>query len=330
MNVFIVGGTGTLGRQIVRRALDEGHHVYCFVRSPAKATFLREWGATILQGNLCAADSILEALQYAKASVVIDASATRPTDTLTIEAVDWQGKVNLIQAAQAADIEHLIFFSIMGAQDYPHVPLMQIKHCTEDFLRESGLNYTILRPCGFFQGLIGQYAIPILENQSIWVLGESTAIAYMDTQDVAKFAVRAIDRPATYGRTFDLAGTRAWTADEIIKLCENLSGQEAKITRLPIGVLRAARQVTQWFQWTWNISDRLAFTEVIASGRVFNAPMEEVYRTFDLDPSETLTLEAYLQDYFTRILRKLKELDYEKAKQKKSGHKKRSPFKSTP
>ncbi|MCI3281770.1 SDR family oxidoreductase [Synechococcus sp. PCC 6717] len=329
MNVFIVGGTGTLGRQIVRRALDEGHQVHCLVRSPAKATFLREWGATLLQGNLCYPESIVDALKYCGASVIIDAATTRPTDTLTIEAVDWQGKVNLIQAAQAADIQHFIFFSIMGAQDYPHVPLMQIKQCTEDFLRESGLNYTILRPSGFFQGIIGQYAIPILENHSIWVMGESTAIAYMDTQDVAKFAVRCLDRAATYGQAFDLAGPEAWTADQIIKLCENLSGQEAKITRLPIGVLRATRQLTQWFQWTWNISDRLAFTEVIASGMSLNAPMEEVYRVFDLDPTETLTLEAYLQEYFTRILRKLKELDYEKVKQKKASRK-RSPFKSTP
>lgn len=329
MKVFIAGGTGTLGRQIVRRALDEGHQVYCLVRNPAKATFLREWGATLIQGNLCYPETLLDALKHSGAAAIIDAATTRPTDTLTIEAVDWQGKVNLIQAAQAANIQHFIFFSIMGAQDYPQVPLMQIKQCTEDFLRESGLNYTILRPSGFFQGIIGQYAIPILENHSIWVMGESTAIAYMDTQDVAKFAVRCLDRPATYGRAFDLAGPQPWTADQIIKLCENLSGQEAKITRLPMGVLRAARHITQWFEWTWNISDRLAFAEVIASGRSLSAPMDEVYRLFELDPTETLTLEAYLQEYFTRILRKLKELDYEKVKQKKASRKRR-PFKPTP
>jgi hypothetical protein len=44
--------------------------------------------------------------------------------------------------------------------------------------------------------------------------------------------------------------------------------------------------------------------------------MDDVYTVFGLDPNETTTLEAYLQDYFSRILKKLKELDYEKSKGK--------------
>ncbi len=322
MKILVVGATGTLGRQIARRALDEGHEVRCLVRSQKKAAFLREWGAELVSGNLCQPETLPDALNGV--SAVIDAATARATDSLSIKQVDWQGNLNLIQAAKAAGVERFIFFSILDAEKFPDVPLMEIKRCVEQYLMESGLNYTILRPCGFMQGLIGQYAIPILENQAIWVMGNTSPIAYMDTQDIAKFAVQALNVSETEKKSFAIAGSKAWDADEIIKLCEKLSGREARITRAPIGLIRTTRKVTRFFQWTWNISDRLAFAEVVSTGKPLNAPMEEVYQVFGLNPADMTTLEAYLQEYFERIMKKLRELDYEKQKKKKS-EKKRYP-----
>jgi len=323
MNLLVVGATGTLGRQIVRRALDEGHQVRCLVRSPRKAAFLKEWGAELCQGDICKPKTLPPALNGVEA--VIDAATARARDSSSIRKIDWDGKVALIQAVRSAEIERYIFFSILNAEKFPDVPLMDIKHCTERFLAESGLKYTILRPCGFMQGLIGQYAIPILDNQAVWVAGESTPVAYMDTIDIAKFAVRALEIPETENQTFPIVGTRAWSADEIVRLCENLSGQPAKISRLPLGILRVVRKFVSFFQWGWNVADRLAFAEVLASGKPLAANMTEVYEVFGLDAKETTTLEAYLQDYFRRIVKKLREIGYEKEKQKK---KKKTPFKS--
>jgi uncharacterized protein YbjT (DUF2867 family) len=314
MSLLIIGATGTLGRQITRRALDEGYQVRCLVRSFKKAAFLKEWGAELVPGDLCEPDSLKSALEGVTA--VIDAATTRPTDSHSIKQVDWDGKVNLIQAAKAANVERFIFFSILDAERYPNVPLMEIKRCTEEFLKESGLNYTILRPCGFMQGLIGQYAILILEGQAVWVMGNTSPTAYMDTQDIAKFAIRALKIPETGKKSFPVVGSRAWGAYEIIRLCERLSGREAKVSRMPIGLLRGVRRATRFFQWTWNVSDRLAFAEVVGTGKPLTASMDDIYTTFGLDPNETTTLEAYMQDYFSRILKKLKELDYEKAKAK--------------
>jgi uncharacterized protein YbjT (DUF2867 family) len=326
MNLLVVGATGTLGRQVVRRALDEGHQVRCLVRSPRKATFLKEWGAEIVQGDLCQPETLTPALQGITA--VIDAATSRPTDNLTIKQVDWDGKVALIQAAAAAEVERFVFFSILNAQNYSHVPLMEIKRCTELFLAESGLKYTILRPCGFLQGLIGQYAIPILDGQAVWITGDSAPIAYMDTQDIAKFAVRALEVPETENQIFPVVGSRAWGAYEIVRLCERLSGRDAKIARMPLNLLRTIRRGLRFFQWGWNVADRLAFTEVLASGKPLDAPMDEVYKVFGLDESKTTTLEAYMQEYFSRIMKKLKEIDYEKNKGKKKSQKK-TPFKSS-
>lgn len=326
MTLLIVGATGTLGRQVARRAIDEGYKVRCLVRSAKRAAFLREWGAELVGGDLCYPETVQRALEGVTA--VIDAATARPTDSLSIKQIDWDSKVALIQAAKQAGVERFVTFSIINADKYPDVPLMEIKRCTELYLAESGLNYTVLQLAGFMQGLIGQYGIPILEGQPVWVTGSSSPVAYMDTQDIAKFAVRALQLPETELKAFPVVGTRAWSAEEIISVCERLSGKTARITRMPIGLLRAVRGSLRFFQWGWNVSDRLAFTEVLASGKPLDASMDEVYKVFGFDVSETTTLESYFQEYFNRIMKKLKELDYEKNKSKnKKQQPKRTPFK---
>lgn len=318
MKVLVVGATGTLGRQIVRRALDEGHEVRCMVRSAQRAGFLREWGVELVRGNLTQPDTLPPALEGVDA--VIDAATARPSES--VQAVDWQGKVNLIQATQAAGVKRFIFISILNSEKFPHVPLMNVKRCTEKFLAESGLDYTILQPCGFLQGLIGQYAIPILEKQSIWVMGEAAPTAYMDTQDIAKFAVKALTTPATVNRTFPLAGPRAWGAYEIIRLCERKCGQSSRVSRISLDLLRVIRKIAYFFQWGWNFADRLAFVEVVSGTQPLDAPMDEVYSAFGINPEEISTLEDYMQEYFSRIMKKLKELDYDRDK----ASKKKLPF----
>ncbi len=145
-------------------------------------------------------------------------------------------------------------------------------------------------------------------------------MAFMDTIDIAKFAVQSLKVAETEKKSFPIVGPKAWDGYEIIKLCERLSDKTAKVTPVPIQVIRATRAFTRFFQWSWNISDRLAFSEVIATGQSLNAKMDEVYSTFGLDVGEMSSLEEYLQDYFSRIMKKLKEIEYaqEKANKKKA------------
>ncbi len=313
MSILVVGGTGTLGRQIVRRALDEGHTVRCLVRSYSRAAFLREWGAELVGGDICEAETIVPSFADGEITAVIDAATARAADSLGVRDVDWRGKVNLIQAAKDAGVDRYIFVSILNADQFPNVPLMDVKRCTEAYLKQLGMNYTILQPCGFLQGLIGQYAMPLLENQSVWVADRGSPVAYMDTQDIAKFAVRSLSVAATERQTFPVVGPKAWTPAEIIALCEKLSDRQAKVTKTPTGLLNLVRSTARWFKWSLNIADRLAFAEVFSSGKPLTAAMDDTYQIFGLDPAETTTLETYLEEYFGRILKKLRQLDYEQS-----------------
>ncbi|MFM7887090.1 MAG: 3-beta hydroxysteroid dehydrogenase, partial [Pseudanabaena sp.] len=184
----------------------------------------------------------------------------------------------------------------------------------EKFLASTDLNYTILKPCGFFQNLIGEYAIPILENQTIWIGGESSPIAYMNTQDIAKFAIRALEVKETERQSFAIAGLKAWQPSEIIKLCERMSGRTRRTANMSLGLLRFARKFALGFEWGWSFAERMAYAEVLASGIPLNADMTETYKVFGLQEEDMTTLESYMQEYFSRILKKLKELDYKEPK----------------
>ena len=101
MRVLVVGGTGTLGRQVARRALDAGHQVRCMVRSPRKASFLQEWGCELTRGDLLEPDSLVYALEGQEA--VIDAATARATDSASSYDIDWGGKQNLFSACKGAE-----------------------------------------------------------------------------------------------------------------------------------------------------------------------------------------------------------------------------------
>lgn len=314
MSLLILGSTGTLGRQIVKKALEEGFQVKCFVRNFRKAAFLKEWGAELIYGDLKILDTIPRSLYGITA--IIDASTSRAYDFNLTNIIELESKKIFIKAAKIAKVKRYIFFSIFNASKYQDISLMHYKTQMESQLRQSGINYTIFTLCGFFQGLIQQYALPILDRQSIWITQETQAIPYIDTQDVAKFTIRSLSLQQTQNKVLPLAAPSKWTSFEIIELCEKLSGQKSRISIIPIFILQSLRYLTNMFQWTWAISDRLAFTNLLTEKQLFKLSMYQFYEIFDVNSKEFNSLENYLQEYFSSILQKMKELNEEKGRNK--------------
>nr|WKK50221.1 Ycf39 [Ochrosphaera neapolitana] len=307
MSLLVIGGTGTLGRQIVKRALDEGYQVKCLVRNLRRSVFLRDWGAELVYGDLALPETIPPALKGVR--VVIDAATVRPTDDYNAERIDWKGKIALLEAAKLADVKSFFFFSFIGAEKNLTIPLLNLKVKFAERLKESGINSIIFESAGFFQGLIEQYAIPTLEKQTIWLLKNIPATAYIDTQDAASIVVSSLNEVHDGQIVSPLVGVKAWTPEEIIQLCERLSGQKAKISYLPAFILTTLRSILRSLEFTWNIADRLQFSEILQN------PDREMQIVNIKSDSDLLTLERYLQDYFSKILKKLKETNYQQSQQ---------------
>jgi uncharacterized protein YbjT (DUF2867 family) len=152
---LIAGATGTLGSEICRRLAAKGKPVRALVRTtsdPETVEALRNCGAEIVQGDLCNRASLDAACNGATA--VISTVSSMPSRYVPgendIECVDVAGLTSLIEAAQAAGVQHFVYTSFSGNLDLDY-PLRNAKRMVEQRLKESGITYTVLRPSYFME-----------------------------------------------------------------------------------------------------------------------------------------------------------------------------------
>lgn len=248
MTILIIGGTGTLGRQVVRELLNANYSVRCLVRNIRKANFLSEWGAELAYGDLKLPETIPNVLKGI--TTVLDLSTLRNEDELAnLLEIDLIGKIALIKAAKVANVEGFIFFSIKENEKYQSIPLMQLKAKIEHTLQRSKIPYSIVQLSGFYQGLINQYAIPILEQETIFTTEDSKENGYINTQDIAKICVKILLTPNNFqqqkvGNIIEIDGPKLWTSNQILRVCEEIGGQKAKINFTPLSILSLIRKLT--------------------------------------------------------------------------------------
>ena len=139
--------------------------------------------------------------------------------------------------------------------------------------------------------------------------GTPTPIAYMNTQDLARFAVAALSRAETSRKAFPVVGNRAWSTGEITQMCEKYTAKSARVIRVQPFLLRLMQSISAFFEPSVNVAERLAFDKVMGGGEALSAPMEESYAAFGLDPAETTDMEAYLKEYYDTILKRLRDME---------------------
>ena len=120
--------------------------------------------------------------------------------------------------------------------------------------------------------------------------------------------VKSLNSTESTNKTVSLIGEKFWSPQEIIDLCERLSGKKAKTSYIPFFAFGILQRFFRFFEFTWNISDRLQFGEIGNSPELTRAPSNEIEWA-----NPRVSLEIYLQEYFGKILRKLKETNYQQS-----------------
>lgn len=313
MKVLVIGGTGTLGRQIVKIALNQDYKVVCLVRNLRKARFLSEWGASLIYGDLSRPETLPRS--FLDIDIVIDAATLRPDEeSFGLREIDLLSKLALIRCAQTAQVKKYIFFSFLCDDDLD-IPLLRLKKKIEQTLSCSDLNYTVFQVSGFYQGLISQYAIPILDQQNIWLTDERLSVNYINTQDVANICIKSLSAISSERSVLPLVNKKTWLSRDIISLCEQLSGLQARVQSVPILFLKLTSLIFSLSKWGWAIQDRLAFSSVLSNNANYNNEFlfEQLCNEMSLNSNDFLSLEQYLQEYFELMLVRLRDLNYDQS-----------------
>jgi len=238
---LIVGATGILGSEICRLLAKKGESVRALVRStsnPDKVAQLKALKAEVILGDLKDRRSLDAACRGATAVVSTASSTLSRQEGDSIESVDREGQVNLVDAASAAGVTHFVLIS------FPNVdidfPLQRAKRAVEDRLQSSGMSYTILQPTFFTEVWLSPALGFDPKNAKAQIYGSGHhKISFISFQDVARFAVAALDPRLAPNAIVKLGGPEALSPLEAVRLAEQVVGKPIEVQHVPEEALRA-------------------------------------------------------------------------------------------
>lgn len=238
--ILVVGATGHLGGHIVKKLLARGEVVRAMTRQLAKGDALRDRGAKIIRGDLRDPESLQFAVRDVH-TVVAAAHSILGRREEASELIDDLGHRALIDAARQAGVEHFVYTSVVDATAAHPVDFWRTKARIERYLEESGLPHTILRPTAFMEvhayELIGK---AVLTGKRVTLFGRGrNPRNYVAAEDVANAAALSIRIPEMRGQVLEIGGPENLTAHQVVETFEKVSGRKAKITHLPLAVVRA-------------------------------------------------------------------------------------------
>ena len=152
MKAFVAGATGQTGRRVVAELIKRNIPVIAIVRNLEAGQKLLPPEAELAVADVLNPESLQKAI--GESTVLICATGAKPSLDITGPyQIDYQGTKNLVNIAKQGNIQHFVLVSSLCVSEFFH-PLnlfwlvLYWKKQAEEYLQESGLKYTIVRPGG--------------------------------------------------------------------------------------------------------------------------------------------------------------------------------------
>jgi dihydroflavonol-4-reductase len=259
MIAFVTGGTGFIGRRLVRGLVEGGYQVRALARSPRSAAVLAELGATAVPGNILDEASLQAGIQGS--DVVFHLAAAYPGRGASwprVEIVNVDGARNVLRLAHALGVPKIIYASTVNVfgdthgqsvhEDYFYAGPFRNEYARTKWLAhykvalpllEKGAPIVIVLPGGVYGpgdcGFLAE-AMRFFYRGVPFAPGPETILTYAYVDDVAQGFMLAAAR-GKVGESYILAGP-AIPLGEMMDFWAHLTGRPAPPARVPAGVLR--------------------------------------------------------------------------------------------
>ncbi len=229
MRVVVVGGTGFVGRQVVKSLLASDHELRV-VGPGVRPTTAQADGPPLTYGDVITGAGLEEA--FAGAEVVVNLVAIiRERGVQTFSAVNAQGTANVVQACERAGVRRLVQMSALGADPDPSIPYLFSKWQGEQWVLGSSREWVIFRPSvifgegdGFFSQLARAVSIP---SPFLVVPGDGSALFQpIAVDDVGRCFRAAVEEPGRAGKVYEIGGPDHLSLDQITLEVAAATGKE--------------------------------------------------------------------------------------------------------
>lgn len=239
--ILLAGGTGYLGRYIAAELLKQAYPTRLIVRNKASANFDTS-KFEIIEVQVTQAETIGSAFEGVDV-VISTLGITRQKDGLTYMDVDYQANKNLLDAAKKAGVKKFIYIGVLNGEKLKGIKIIDAKEKFVAALKVSGMDYTVIRPNGFFSDM--RDFLDMGKGGRVYLFGHGNyKLNPIHGADLAELCVDAIEGTET---KIEVGGPEILSHNQLALLALKAHGKKIKITHLPDWIRRATIFLTRTF-----------------------------------------------------------------------------------